>query len=80
MALARSSAKTVTEVARDLGASPERLRNWVKQDETRPSPGGGRVDRRRTRRPSLPAPAQPRTADQGLYGDRLCLTSGGNET
>ncbi|WP_443045196.1 transposase [Streptomyces sp. NBC_00145] len=31
VALALSSAKTVTEVARDLGVSPEGLRNWVKQ-------------------------------------------------
>ncbi|MFE2993189.1 transposase [Streptomyces sp. NPDC059262] len=29
--LALSSDKTVTEVARDLGVSPEGLRNWVKQ-------------------------------------------------
>ncbi|WP_354006178.1 transposase family protein [Streptomyces sp. NBC_00154] len=32
IALARSSDKTVTEVARDLGVSPEGLRGWVKQD------------------------------------------------
>ncbi len=31
VALALSSDKTVTEVARDLGVSPEGLRNWVKQ-------------------------------------------------
>ncbi|GLW58512.1 transposase [Kitasatospora phosalacinea] len=30
--LARSSGKTVTEMARDLGMSPEGLRSWVKQD------------------------------------------------
>jgi transposase len=29
--LALSSDKTVTEVARDLGVSPESLRGWVKQ-------------------------------------------------
>jgi transposase len=33
VALARSSSKTVTEVARGLGVSPEGLRNWVKQDQ-----------------------------------------------
>ncbi|MFE1522301.1 transposase [[Kitasatospora] papulosa] len=32
VALARSSDKTVTEVARGLGVSPEGLRGWVKQD------------------------------------------------
>jgi transposase len=31
VALASSSEKTVTEVARDLGVSPEGLRGWVKQ-------------------------------------------------
>ncbi|MFE4335764.1 transposase [Streptomyces sp. NPDC056831] len=31
--LALSSDKTVTEVARDLGVSPESLRGWVKQAE-----------------------------------------------
>ncbi|MFE0454246.1 transposase [Streptomyces sp. NPDC058914] len=31
VALAPSSDKTVTEVARDLGVSPEGLRGWVKQ-------------------------------------------------
>ncbi len=31
VALALSSGKTVTEVARDLGVSPEGLRGWVKQ-------------------------------------------------
>lgn len=33
VALARSSSKTVTEVARDLGVSPEGVRSWVKQDQ-----------------------------------------------
>ncbi|MFE7046700.1 transposase [Streptomyces atratus] len=33
VALALSSDKTVTEVARDLGVSPEGLRGWVKQAE-----------------------------------------------
>ncbi|MER6565134.1 transposase [Streptomyces sp. NPDC001093] len=32
VALVRSSGKTVTEVARQLGVSAEGLRNWVKQD------------------------------------------------
>lgn len=32
--LALSSDKTVTEVARDLGVSPESLRGWVKQART----------------------------------------------
>ncbi|MFD8381737.1 transposase [Streptomyces sp. NPDC059679] len=31
IALARSSSKTITEVARDLGVSPESLRGWVKR-------------------------------------------------
>ncbi|WP_225851251.1 transposase [Streptomyces sp. HPF1205] len=31
VALALASDKTVTEVARDLGVSPEGLRGWVKQ-------------------------------------------------
>ncbi|MEV0963392.1 transposase, partial [Streptomyces sp. NPDC049910] len=34
VALALSSDKTVTGVARDLGVSPEGLRNWVKQAKT----------------------------------------------
>ncbi|MEK8141914.1 transposase [Streptomyces sp. M10(2022)] len=34
VALALSSGKTVTEVARDLGVSPEGLRGWVKQAKT----------------------------------------------
>ncbi|MCQ8834870.1 transposase [Streptomyces malaysiensis] len=37
--LARSSDKTITEVARDLGVSPESLRGWVKRD--RIDRGGG---------------------------------------
>ena len=32
VALARSSGKTVTEVAREIGVSAEDLRNWVRQD------------------------------------------------
>ncbi|MCX4429716.1 transposase [Streptomyces mirabilis] len=32
VALVRSSAKTVTEVAREIGVSAEGLRNWGKQD------------------------------------------------
>ncbi|MEU5031549.1 transposase [Streptomyces milbemycinicus] len=39
IAFARSSDKTITEVARDLGVSPERLRGWVKRD--RIDRGGG---------------------------------------
>jgi transposase len=34
VALVHSSGKTVTEVAREIGVSPEGLRNWVKQDQT----------------------------------------------
>ncbi len=30
--LARSSQKPLSEIARDLGVSPESLRNWVKQE------------------------------------------------
>ncbi len=33
VALVRSSDRTVTEVARDLGVSAEGLRNWVRQDQ-----------------------------------------------
>jgi transposase len=32
VALVRSSGKTVTEVAREIGVSPEGLRYWVKKD------------------------------------------------
>lgn len=32
VALVRSSGKTVTEVAREIGVIAEGLRNWVKQD------------------------------------------------
>ncbi|EFE72301.1 MULTISPECIES: transposase [Streptomyces] len=32
VALVRSSGRTVTEVARELGVSAEGLRNWVNQD------------------------------------------------
>jgi transposase len=38
--LARSSSKTVTEVARDLGVRPEGLRSWVKQDQVDRGEGG----------------------------------------
>lgn len=34
VALVHSSGRTVTEVARELGVSPEGLRNWVKQAKT----------------------------------------------
>ncbi|MET9418813.1 transposase [Streptomyces klenkii] len=34
VALVHSSGKTVTEVAREIGVSPEGLRNWVSQDKT----------------------------------------------
>ncbi|MFJ2297000.1 transposase [Streptomyces sp. NPDC087894] len=40
VALVRSSGKTVTEVAREIGVSAEGLRNWVKQ--TRSTAGKGR--------------------------------------
>ncbi|GLW59642.1 transposase [Kitasatospora phosalacinea] len=40
VALARSSSKTVTEVARDLGVSAEGLRSWVKQDKIDRGEGG----------------------------------------
>ncbi|MFI1259278.1 transposase [Streptomyces netropsis] len=33
IALVRSSGRTVTEVARELGVSPESLRNWVRRDQ-----------------------------------------------
>ncbi|MFC1417560.1 transposase [Streptacidiphilus cavernicola] len=60
VALARSSSKTVTEVARDLGVSPEGLRAWVKQDQTDRGEGGPgeltsteREELRRLRRQNL---------------------------
>ncbi|MGA6161006.1 transposase [Stenotrophomonas sp. NPDC087984] len=40
IALARSSSKTITEVARDLGVSPESLRGWVKRDRIDRGEGG----------------------------------------
>ncbi|MEW1873267.1 transposase [Streptomyces caelestis] len=33
VALVRSSGRTVTEAARELGVSAEGLRNWVRQDQ-----------------------------------------------
>lgn len=33
IALVRSSDRTVTEIAREIGVSPEGLRNWVRQDK-----------------------------------------------
>ncbi len=38
--MARSSDKTITEVARDLGVSPESLRGWVKRDRIDHGEGG----------------------------------------
>ncbi|WP_413810701.1 transposase [Streptomyces sp. OE57] len=35
IALVRSSSKTVTEVARDLGVSPESLRGWARRADQR---------------------------------------------
>lgn len=40
VALDRSSGKTVTEVARDLGASLEGLRSWAKQHKAERGEGG----------------------------------------
>jgi len=44
VALVRSSGRTVTEVARDLGVSPEGLRGWYKRDRAErgvpATPGG----------------------------------------
>ncbi|MFZ3475637.1 transposase [Streptomyces sp. 2.9] len=34
VALVRSSGRTVTEIAREIGVSAEGLRNWVNQDKT----------------------------------------------
>ncbi|WP_420078056.1 transposase (plasmid) [Streptomyces sp. JL4002] len=46
--LVRSSGRTVTEVARELGISPETLRAWVRKDDDArdrgPSSGSGRLD------------------------------------
>ncbi|UKZ03871.1 transposase (plasmid) [Streptomyces viridifaciens] len=40
VALVRSSPhRNVTEIARELGVSPEGLRGWVKQDRTDPGEG-----------------------------------------
>ncbi|MER7959330.1 transposase [Streptomyces sp. NPDC096030] len=41
VALALASDKTVTGVARDLGVSPEGLRNWVKQAKADRGEGAG---------------------------------------
>ncbi|WP_405018268.1 transposase [Kitasatospora sp. NBC_00070] len=58
--LARSSSKTVTEVARELGVSPEGLRSWVKQDQADRGEGSAgeltsaeREELRRLRRQNL---------------------------
>jgi transposase len=43
VALVYSSGRTVNEVARDLGVSPEGLRNWCNKDKAErgvPAPGG----------------------------------------
>lgn len=45
VALVHSSGKTVTEGARDLGVSPEGLRNWYRKDQAEqavPAAGGDR--------------------------------------
>ncbi|MEV4889949.1 transposase [Nonomuraea sp. NPDC055795] len=43
IALARSSDRTVTEVARELGISPESLRSWVNKDrQAETKAAGGR--------------------------------------
>ncbi|MGW3565166.1 transposase [Streptomyces sp. NPDC000941] len=42
IALARSSDKAITEVARDLGVSPESLRGWVSRGVARARAGAGR--------------------------------------
>ncbi|MCX5441920.1 transposase [Streptomyces sp. NBC_00063] len=39
IALVRSSGRSVTEVARELGVSAEGLRNWAKQDQVDPGQG-----------------------------------------
>ncbi|MGW0754306.1 transposase [Streptomyces sp. NPDC002587] len=44
--LVRSSGRTVTEVARQLGISPESLRAWVNQDRTARHPLGQAAVRR----------------------------------
>ena len=49
VALVRSSGRTVTEVARELGGSAEGLRKWVRQDQ---------ADRGRG------APGEPTTAER----------------
>ncbi|MET7684336.1 transposase [Streptomyces sp. NPDC005423] len=54
VALALSSEKTVTEVARDLGVSPEGLRGWVKQAKV--DRGEGPTRRLRARSGTAPAP------------------------
>ncbi len=58
--MAQSSSKTVTEVARDLGVSPEGLRSWVKRDQADRGEGGAgeltsieREELRRLRRQNL---------------------------
>ena len=51
VALVRSSGRNVTEVARELGVSPEGLRGWVKQAKTdrgEGAPGALTTRRRRS--------------------------------
>ncbi|MFJ7272729.1 IS3 family transposase [Streptomyces sp. NPDC099050] len=75
VALVYSSGRTVTEVARDIGVSPEGLRNWVNQDKTDSRAGaGGRADHGRARGAGATAPQGPRdgTDDRGAgKSDRL---------
>ncbi|MFD8263290.1 IS3 family transposase [Streptomyces griseoluteus] len=82
VALAYSSGKTVTEVAREIGVSPEGLRNWVNQDKADRGQGaGGCTDQRREGRTASSAAGEPGTAadDRGPEKSRGLLREGVDE-
>ncbi|MEF9901794.1 transposase [Streptomyces sp. P9-A2] len=88
VALVRSSGRTVTEVARELGVGPEGLRNWVRQDQVDRGQGApGRLTAQ-TPGPDPPGeeggargrPARPRLHRPGpgmrLVGDITFIATG----
>ncbi|GGM24699.1 hypothetical protein GCM10010129_81460 [Streptomyces fumigatiscleroticus] len=75
VALVRSSGKTVTEVAREIGVSAEGLRNWVKQDTIdrgQGAPGeltsAEREELGRLRRQNCPSPRSVESVSAGEVG------------
>ncbi|MET7929290.1 transposase [Streptomyces sp. NPDC005349] len=77
VALVRSSGKTVTEVAREIGVSAEGLRNWVKQDQAdrgQGAPGelttAEREELRRLRRQTLSRPRRSRCCEKRRSSSR----------